>query len=118
MSEGRATWGEIRSTSATLRGIEAWLALLILGLAGIGLVVSGVSEGQVPWVVSGALLITAGVLGRRAVRAFRTRGDAIAHLDQPSFTVNRPRDYLPEIRALLLALGAVAGAVVIMAVTS
>lgn len=116
--DGRATWGEIRTTTGILRSMESWLAALILGLAGLGLLVSGVNEGSWPSVVSGGLFVLAAVLARRGARAFQRRSATIVHVDRPSFLVNRARDYLPEIRALAGALAAVAAAVVLMALTS
>lgn len=116
--DGRATWGEIRTTTGILRSMESWLAALILGLAGLGLLVSGVNEGSWPALVSGGLFVVAAVLARRATRAFQRRSASIVDVDRPSFLVNRPRDYLPEIAALAGALAAVVAAVALMALTA
>lgn len=116
--DARVTWGEIRTTTGILRSMESWLAALILGLAGLGLLVSGVREGSWPSVVSGGLFVVAAVLARRATRAFQRRSASIVDVDRPSFLVNQARDYLPEIRALAGALATVAAAVVLMALTA
>ena len=109
-----ATWGEMRSTSTALRGIQTGLVVAMFTLVGIALLVAGVAEAQGPAVAAGVLFLVAAALSLRATRAYRRRARAIADVDRPSFEVNRPRDYLPEIRALLGAIGAVVAAALLL----
>ncbi len=111
-------WGASREASASLRGVESWLVMAIFTLVGVALLAASLTERRWPAAVAGVCFIASGLLARRAARAHRRRTDAISDVDAPSFLVNRPRDYLPEIRSLLGAIGLVAVAAATMALTA